>query len=151
MVFPLKLTLNASAEAATLTSYPGFRFFMTARDSSEQPLWDLRTNSTQCDTQTTSGCNRWVTAAEAAASGFIEDFSAVCYMTVRDIARMHVGSARPMGLIQSAWGGNRVEAWMAANAIKAAAHSITPGYAAYPPTRTGPNANSVLFNAMVAP
>ena len=82
------------------------------------------------------------------ASGVIKDFSAVCYMTVRDIARMHTGT-RPMALIQSAWGGTRVEAWMSTGAIAAASKRVVPGQTVIPPVKSGPNKQSVLFNAMV--
>jgi hypothetical protein len=53
-------------------------------------------------------CNKWVTPSEAAADGsaFLLSFSAVCFMTVREIARQHTHD-RPMALIQSAWGGSR--------------------------------------------
>ena len=64
-------------------------------------------------------------------------------MTVRDIAKLHTGD-RPIALIQSAWGGTRVEAWMAADDAPAAgAPQGTAG--------GGPNEQSVLYNAMVAP
>ena len=48
-------------------------------------------------------CNRWLTPAEASAdkAAYLLSFSAVCFMTVRDIARMHTHN-RPMGLIQAA-------------------------------------------------
>lgn len=45
-------------------------------------------------------CNKWLTAAEASAddSKFLLSFSAVCFLTVRDVAMMHTGQ-RPMGLV----------------------------------------------------
>jgi len=33
----------------------------------------------------------------------IGDFSAICYLTARDVSRLHTG-ARPIGLIESDWG-----------------------------------------------
>ena len=119
MGFPMRLTLNASEEIGTLASYPNFRFFMTIRDKSPVPRWDLPSNGT-CDTSVPAGCNRWWNASSAAASGLIADFSAVCFMTVRDVARLHIGQ-RPVALIQSAWGGTRIEAWMSTRAIDVAA------------------------------
>jgi hypothetical protein len=35
-------------------------------------------------------------------------FSAICYLTARDVSRMHTGS-RPVGLIESDWGGTPVQ------------------------------------------
>ena len=153
MVFPLKLTLNASAEAATLKYYPHFRFFMAKRFYSSTPLWNLSPNGT-CDAGDL--CNSWYTAEQASATGLIHDFSAVCYMTVRDAARLHTAlkTDRAMALVQSAWGGTRVEAWMSTEAIAAAAKGVLPDPSqppVVPPMRSRENNMSVLYNAMVAP
>ena len=59
---------------------------------------------------------------------------------------MHT-SGKPVALIQSAWGGTRVEAWMPAEAIAAAA----PSAGAHPPSKEKQNNVSVLYNAMVKP
>jgi len=153
MVFPLKLTLNATAEAATLKDYPHFRFFMTKLSYSPTPLWDLGPNGT-CN----SGdlCNRWHTAEQAMANGLIHDFSAVCYMTVRDAARVHTAlrTDRAMALVQSAWGGTRVEAWMSTEAIATASRGVLSDPTqppVLPPARNEQNNVSVLYNAMVVP
>ena len=148
MVYPLHLAFNATAEAATISNHPNFRFFMTERSTSPTPLFDFSGSGT-CDSsyvnKSLSACNRWLTAAEAAGD-YVEAFSAVCYMTVRDIAKLHTGD-RPIALIQSAWGGTRVEAWMAAADIAAAGAPVTGNV----PHGSGPNEQSVLYNAMVAP
>ena len=93
-------------------------------------------------------CNRWLTAREAAADDarFLLSFSAMCFLTVRNIAAMHTGN-RPMALVQSAWGGSRVEAWMSAAAIESAGAPVTGNV----PSATGANAASALFNGMVSP
>eukprot|EP00750_Incisomonas_marina_P011167 INCI16350.5.p1 GENE.INCI16350.5~~INCI16350.5.p1 ORF type:complete len:812 (+),score=130.53 INCI16350.5:666-3101(+) len=158
MVFPLQLALNATEEVASLKEFPNFKFFMTARATSNVPRFDLvpiTDPGATCDdgskNTSTSSCNRWLTQSEALGDGttdsFAGHFSAVCYMTVRDMARLHtsIGSTRPVGLIQSAWGGTRVEAWMSAEAIDAS------GFASSVPQKTGPNNATVLYNAMVAP
>ena len=145
---------------ATLKAYSNFRFFATARDFSLEPLWDLRPSpeSPACAAAHSDGsacamacdaepCNQWLTAESATAAGnsFLDNFSAVCFLTVRDIARMH-SSNKPVALIQSAWGGTRVEAWMPTEAIAAA----VPSAGAQPPPRDGPNNVSVLYNAVRA-
>jgi hypothetical protein len=57
-----------------------------------------------------------------------------------DIARMHT-SGKPAALIQSAWGGTRVEAWMSKQAIAEA----SPSAGAAPPTgHSAQNNASVL-------
>ena len=97
-----------------------------------------------------NGCNRWFTAEEALSTNFINDFSAVCFMSVRDVARLHsdIGQTKPVALVQSAVGGTRVSAWMSSEAIEKAA--IKAGM------KPGPGANSnnrvsVLYNAMISP
>ena len=151
MFFTLHQSLNYTAEAATLASYPNFRFFMTKLSYSPTPLWDLGPNGT-CN----SGdlCNRWHTAEQAMANGLIHDFSAVCYMTVRDAARVHTAlrTDRAMALVQSAWGGTRVEAWMSTEAIAAASKGVLSDPTqppVLPPARNEQNNVSVLYNAMV--
>jgi hypothetical protein len=149
MVFPLKLAFNATAEAKTLP--PPFRFFMTGRDYQAEPQWTLSSTPKGCESTSWDGkgkCNRWVHSTEAAAnsSKYLLDFSAVCFMTARDIARMHTAN-RPMGLIQSAWGGTRVEAWMSSESLRTAG----PPVSGHVPNRTTENNASVLYNAMVAP
>ena len=129
----------------------------SGRDYSNETQFDLSPNPMGCDAEP---CNQWLTAAQATAvrpgdhgdkssavpNTFLSDFSAVCFLTIRDIARMHTGK-RPVALIQSAWGGTRVEAWMSSRAIRSAVASA----GASPPARSKQNQRSVLYNAMVAP
>ena len=68
-------------------------------------------------------------------------------MTVRDIAKMHTQPGRPMGLVLSAWGGTRVEAWMSAEDIATAGAPVVGNV----PARKAQNQRSVLYNAMVSP
>lgn len=150
MVFPLKYAYNPEEEMATLKQYPNFRFFATARDTADTPQFDLSPTPAACDAEP---CNKWLTVDQATApqqggmnNTFLANFSAMCFLTIRDIARMHTGN-RPVALIQSAWGGTRVEAWMSTEAIEKA----SPSAGATPPPARGPNNASVLYNAMVAP
>lgn len=139
MVFPMEKVLNAEEEIATLSKFPNFRFFMTGKDSSESPQWDFAANAS-CAWYMKGQCNQWITAD----AEYLSNFSAVCYLTARDISLMHIGQ-RPVGLIMSAWGGTRVEAWMSTESIAG-----TP-YAGRVPEQAGHNAASVLYNAMVHP
>eukprot|EP00040_Diaphanoeca_grandis_P027821 m.159215 g.159215 ORF g.159215 m.159215 type:complete len:969 (-) comp31127_c1_seq1:249-3155(-) len=162
MVFPLGLAFNFTQEAATLATYTNFRFFMTALDYSSEPQFDLKPDPSECDVHNASACamscaepgmcNRWVTAQDALANNasYLSKFSAVCFMTARDIARMHTNN-RPIGLVFSAWGGTRVEAWMSPAAIADASVRVVPGKTYLPTTQTKQNNVSVLYNAMVAP
>ena len=162
-VFPLELAFNASAEEATLTPESKVRFFMTALDYSDSPQFDLKPEPAECDAANATKCamkcnnplgmcNRWVTAAEALANNasYLKSFSAVCFMTVRDIAAMHTGN-RDVGLVFSAWGGTRVEAWMSDRAIAAASKAVAPPAVVLPKAEKAQNAASALYNAMAAP
>jgi len=147
MVFPLKLALNWTMEMETLQapSYKNFRFFMTGRDTATTPQWDLPPKP-QCDTQT-DRCNEWLTVTDALEAkpknkpetAFIADFSAVCLLTIRDLTRIHKSlKYRPLALIQSAWGGTRIEAWMSTEAIES-----TGSYSQHVPSRFGNQENQV--------
>ena len=127
-----------------------------------EPLWKLRqapTHYDKCDHSTgepcaiacdAEPCNQWLTVKQATAvqpgklpasplpNTFLANFSAVCFLTGRDIARMHT-KQRPMALIQSAWSGTRVEAWMSKEAIAKA----EPSAGAAPPPFSGFRSNNV--------
>ena len=267
MLFSLHQSINYTAEAATLASYPNFRFFMTNRALNDTAQFDVTTDDKNCDAAAppappvppgpppagmceassflnntfyghghgpsighaagkdaaeccaqcsgaewagkgcrfwsfapaaagdeagsagtcwfkTSGhgparalpgavsgsvggppppppppkpCNRWLTPAEASANsaGYLLSFSAVCFMTVRDIARMHTHD-RPMGLVQVAWGGSRIESWMSPRALASAGPPLTgqvaPVNTPIPkPNTANANVQSSLYNGMVAP
>ena len=78
----------------------------------------------------------------------IGKFSAICYYTVRDVARLKTGS-RPQGLIESDWGGTPVQAWTQPEGLAACGFSTTNCT-----TEKGGNCMhypSVLYNHMVFP
>jgi sialate O-acetylesterase len=64
-------------------------------------------------------------------------FSAICYLTGRDI-HDGLGGKVPIGLISSNWGGTPVESWLPAAAIKACGRDANEQF--------GP-----LYNSMIAP
>ena len=102
MVFPIKFSYNPAKEMATLTNtsaYSRFRFFTTGRDYASEPQFDLSANPMACDAEP---CNKWLTVEEAKANNndYLSNFSAVCFLTIRDIARMHTNN-RPVALIAS--------------------------------------------------
>ena len=78
----------------------------------------------------------------------IGQFSAICYFTVRDVARLQTGS-RPQGLIESDWGGTPVQAWTEPEGLEKCGMSTTN-------CTTEPHGNcsnypSKLYNHMVFP
>ena len=129
----MSLTLNASAEMNTTTDFPFFKLFTVPLQPADTPQFDLN--------RTVPGQAKWIDANPTN----IANFSAVCYMAVREIARLHT-SKRPMGLVFSAWGGTRIEAWMSPKALASCA---AKGFVA-PPAKAQ-NSASALFNGMVAP
>ena len=90
MVFPLSLTLNATADLGTVATYPNFRFFQTAETPSNKEEFTVKPTMT------------WV----GANASIVKDFSAVCYLTVRETLRIHgLPKTTHVGLVQSAVGG----------------------------------------------
>jgi len=72
-------------------------------------------------------------------------FSVVCFQAAQRLIDMRLGN-RPVGLVLSAVGGTRVEAWMSSQALQvcvAQGHTLLPG--------AGDNAPTELWNGMVAP
>ena len=129
MVFPLDVSFNATAEAATVHEMPGLMLFQAPTTPKDTPQWQ------------TPG--KWVQANETN----ILKFSAVCFMAARDMMRyLNQTSERPVALIQSAVGGTRVEAWMSPDAL-----ATCSKYGPVPKGGTPQNVKSALFNGMVAP
>ncbi len=98
MELPVWRTLDANSEIAAAT-HPTLRLFTVPRASAATPqqrfqapvAWQLATPET------------------------VREFSAACYYFARELQKsVNV----PMGLIQAAWGGSRIEAWTGADALR---------------------------------
>ena len=90
------------------------------------------------------GWGGWYTPDDAE---HLSQFSAICFLTARAITDIlgNDNGRRVIGLIQSAWGGTRVEAWSSEAALSTCN---------VPPNDDGlfpPNRDHVLWNAMVYP
>ena len=79
----------------------------------------------------------WTRASAASAGAF----SGVCWMAAKELARA-LGPAHPLGLVESAWSGTCIQAWLPADAL-AACGPVPPAQ--------GWQTNSTLFNQMLAP
>jgi sialate O-acetylesterase len=90
-VLPLSYVFNGTEEIAA-ANLPQIRLLSVPLRASSTPQTDI--NAT------------WRVATPES----VPNFSAVCWMTARHIREMYWGDL-PMGLIQTAWGGTRVEAW----------------------------------------
>lgn len=126
MVFPLSLTLNATEDIKDAVNYPFFRLFTVAQHPS--PEQELKTVTGNWSVLTPDN---------------VASFSAVCYLTAREISKLYT-SNRTVGLIQSAWGGTRVEAWMSKEALASCTDKPLPGGSVQ-------NQASSLWNGMIAP
>jgi len=102
MAFPLKYMFNASIEIENANKYPKIRLFRASLEQSYTPLEEL----------ISIFLNWSVASNNTAASG---DNSAVCWLYGRMI---HEGlGGRPIGLVQSSWGGTSIEWWSPPEAL----------------------------------
>jgi sialate O-acetylesterase len=118
--------------AAAAANYPQIRQYYVPEHTAEAPTADANGRWTVCSPKTAP------------------DFTAVGFFFARDV---HRAEKVPIGLLFSAWGGTRVEAWMSEAALKAPSDSGAASGAINKPARAAsdPNAPSVLYNAMLAP
>lgn len=99
MELPVWRALNADGEIAAAT-HPGIRLFTVPKHAATSPQENFH------DT----------VAWAPVTPGTVRDFSAACYYFARELQKtVNV----PMGLIQAAWGGSRIEAWSSADALRA--------------------------------
>lgn len=128
-----KPTLNAEQEIAA-ADYPGIRLFVAEKVLSAKPLEDL------------TKFKPWQPCSPATLDGM--HFSAAAYFFGREI---HTNLNVPVGLIESSWGGTRIEPW-----TPPAGFDLVPAFKALGtpvittnkiPTTTP----TVLYNAMIAP
>jgi len=127
MVFTMKNIFNHTEEIAAAAAYTDIRFTVIKRVTSEVEEEDVATATT------------WTDPSNARALGA---FSAVCFFYAMNV---YDQLGVPMGLIDSAWGGTRVEAWSSQDALDACEieDSVLPN--------NPQNSNSYLWNAMIHP
>jgi hypothetical protein len=90
------------------------------------------------------GWDGWHTPANATA---LADFSAVCFLTAKYLTDlMGRDKTKVIGLIESSWGGTRIESWSSRRALD---RCSIPQSSLW--MQSDPNENSVLWNAMVHP
>jgi sialate O-acetylesterase len=98
MVLQVNRTLNSRAEIAS-----------SANDSIRMLTLDLVNTVTPLED--VSNVNNWLPASPAT----VPDFSAACFYFARELQKT---VKVPMGLINSSWGGSRIQAWMSAESLK---------------------------------
>ena len=95
------------------------------------------------------GCSNPIREWAVANASVVAKFSAICYLSVRDAMRLLHVDGRPVGLIESDWGGTPVQAWSPPAALTGCGLPTDD-------CKTEPGGNctaypSVLFNHMVSP
>ncbi|NXG52474.1 SIAE acetylesterase, partial [Psilopogon haemacephalus] len=136
---------NASRELAAAARYPHVRLLAAAAARSDRELQDLQ----RIDLP-------WAVpaAAENLGHGNFTYFSAVCWLLGR---ALYDARRYPVGLVQAAWSGTPIEAWSSPRALRACGLLEDTGSpalpAGVPPGQlpSGPQAPSVLWNAMIHP
>ena len=99
MELPVWRALNADGEIAAAT-HPNIRLFTVPKHAAASTQEDFH------------GSVAWAPVTPE----IVRDFSAACYYFARELQKT---VKVPMGLIQAAWGGSRIEAWSSADALRA--------------------------------
>ncbi|NXC27762.1 SIAE acetylesterase, partial [Campylorhamphus procurvoides] len=157
MAMTVQQVANASQELATAARYPYVRVFAVAPARSDVELENLERIDLPWSIPT----------AENLGHGNFTYFSAVCWLLGRSLYET-LGS--PIGLVEAAWGGTPIEAWSSRQALQTCGLLEDTGSRVKPPLcfapplcpsfssstsahqhLSGPQAPSVLWNAMIHP
>ncbi|MGT9866087.1 sialate O-acetylesterase [Stenotrophomonas maltophilia group sp. P373] len=98
MELPVWRSLNAASEIAAATM-PRIRLFTVPQHAAVQAR------------ESFNGSTAWTSATPDT----VRDFSATCFYFARELQRT---VDVPMGLIEAAWGGSRIEAWTSVGALR---------------------------------
>ena len=123
---------NATEEVAMSASYNNIKMFKVGKQVSDTPTDQIPSNS-------------WDSWVDASDSDMLDQFSAVCFLYARDMTDMLGDPTKVFGLINSDWGGTRVEAWCSPDTLTAC------GVEENIDEEKPQNSNSYLFNSMVVP
>ncbi len=117
-----------SSDAIALSSNPNIRLFTVKKATSLDPLADFTGNWSLCEPENVAG------------------FSATAYFFGRMLNQaLHV----PVGLINTSWGGTRIEPWISESGCKNFSWVKLPEKK--PVENLSPQTPTVLFNAMINP
>ena len=134
MVWPMYAMYNGTEEIANSSSYTNIRMYQA----------NLNTSTNEEDDLIGGGWGGWYTPD---VTSKLRSFSAVCFLFARELTDKLGGEQKKVfGLIQSAWGGTRIEAWSSKDALNSC--NIPPNVEEGNQEK---NSNSVLWNAMMHP
>ncbi|MEM7385629.1 MAG: sialate O-acetylesterase [Verrucomicrobiota bacterium] len=94
-------TVNDSVAEMAAAEYPEIRLMEVQKTTDSRPQKEVKRIE-----------QAWIPCSPAS----VRNFSAVGYFFGREV---HQSTGRPIGLIQSAWGGSRIETWIPAEALAA--------------------------------
>jgi len=131
MQFSMKQIFNSTEELEASVGYTDIRFTVLKRVTSDVEQEDVEPQ------------NAWADPS----SKYLQYMSAVCFLFARSIydKKLESGERLPLGLIDSAWGGTRVEAWSTSEGLASC------GAEGEIIEDNPQNSNSYLWNAMIAP
>jgi sialate O-acetylesterase len=128
-----KPTFNAEAELAA-ANYPQIRIFQVEKNLAATPLADLQK------------FHGWQECNSNALNSI--SFSAAAYFFGREI---HTNLNVPVGLVESSWGGTRIEPWTPPVGFKAVASLAKLAQIKISTNKISNTRPTVLYNAMIAP
>jgi len=112
-------------EVNEVPNYPNIRIFEAALRTANTPQNDLLGVNKNWAVPTTS---------------IMPSYSAVCWLFAKNL---FIKYGKPIGLVQTCWGGTRIEAWSSPQALSQCFSTVSPG--------EGANAATALYNAMIHP
>ena len=134
MEFPMKQMFESDKAIQRGSNMSNIRMFQVLHATEKKPINDL----TQPDVN-----SQWKSPSDIDS---LKSYSAVCFMYAMHLTtRILNDKAHIIGLIQSTWGGTRIEAWSSSEAL---AHCPVADYT-YQPNPV--YSNSELWNAMLSP
>ena len=117
MWFPLNDIVNGTAVVVEGETLHGLRVMNVNHLSAEAPQSTLHWGRSWDGTGPCPHPNSCSSAGwSSMTSNLAASFSAVCYLAGRDIYR-GLGGDVPIGLVETAWGGTRIEAWTSPDAL----------------------------------
>ncbi|XP_053385151.1 uncharacterized protein LOC128550329 [Mercenaria mercenaria] len=139
MQFSMSQIFNSTAELNDTVNYPDIRVFVVKDKTSHVPITDLSSDGILLP---------WsVPNPETIGHGPFNYFSAVCWLYGKYLYQ-HL--KKPIGLLETSWGGTPVEAWSSPDALKKCGLGDS-GDVTVSAAVNGPQESSVLWNAMVHP
>jgi len=130
MEMAVSQVFNADVEMKDSVNYPYLRMFRVNHNDADSPRDNVQ--------------GEWKTSSPEALSGAWDNgFSAVCYFYGRNLY-VALKGAVPIGLIETNWGGTRVETWMSEDARKVCNDTDIS-------SSNDPNAASHMWNGQVVP